>query len=250
LWNNLKYQHTMQTKTALISGVNSGIGFETALYFISKNINVVGIDLADTANAALTEVGVTYYSCDVSDINAVKALFENLSSKGIKLQMLVNNAGVLGPTNKIADYPEESFSKVIDVNLKGVYYMMKTAIPGLLENEASTIVNVASVAGIVGMASHIAYSASKHAVVGMTKSTAIEYARKGLRVNAVCPGFTETAMVNAADEKYAQNMILATPVKRLGDAKEIAKAIFYLASDESEFVTGHSLIIDGGLTAQ
>jgi NAD(P)-dependent dehydrogenase (short-subunit alcohol dehydrogenase family) len=240
----------MQTKTALISGVNSGIGFETALYFISKNINVVGIDLSEVANQELSKSGITYFSCDVSDPNAVQNLFKSLESKNIKLQILVNNAGILGPTNKVIDYPEENFSKVIDVNLKGVYYMMKAAIPGLLLNEASAIVNVASVAGIVGMASHIAYSASKHAVVGMTKSTAIEYARKGLRVNAVCPGFTETAMVNAADEKYAQNMILSTPMKRLGDAKEIAKAIHYLATEESEFVTGHSLIIDGGLTAQ
>jgi NAD(P)-dependent dehydrogenase (short-subunit alcohol dehydrogenase family) len=240
----------MQTKTALISGVNSGIGFETALYFISKNINVVGIDLSEVANQELSKSGITYFSCDVSDPNAVQNLFKTLESKNIKLQILVNNAGILGPTNKVIDYPEENFSKVIDVNLKGVYYMMKAAIPGLLENPASAIVNVASVAGIVGMSSHIAYSASKHAVVGMTKSTAIEYARKGLRVNAVCPGFTETAMVNAADEKYAQNMILSTPMKRLGDAKEIAKAIHYLATEESEFVTGHSLIIDGGLTAQ
>jgi NAD(P)-dependent dehydrogenase (short-subunit alcohol dehydrogenase family) len=240
----------MLIKTALISGVNSGIGYETALYFISKKIHVIGIDLSTSANQELINAGLTYFSCDVSDSNAVKSLFKMLQSKNIKLQILVNNAGILGPTNKVTDYPEENFSKVIDVNLKGVYYMMKAAIPGLLENEASSIVNVASVAGIVGMASHIAYSASKHAVVGMTKTTAMEYARKGLRVNAVCPGFTVTAMVSAADEKYAQNMVLSTPMKRLGNPIEIAKAIYYLASDESEFVTGHSLIIDGGLTAQ
>jgi NAD(P)-dependent dehydrogenase (short-subunit alcohol dehydrogenase family) len=240
----------MQTKTALISGVNSGIGFETALYFIQKNIQVIGIDLSPAANQELSKAGMTYFSCDVSNPVSVTELFKNLLSKNIKLQMLVNNAGILGPTHKITDYPEDSFSKVIDVNLKGVYYMMKAAIPGLLENDASSIVNVASVAGVVGMASHIAYSASKHAVVGMTKTTAIEYAKKGLRVNAVCPGFTETAMVNAADERYYQNMVFATPMKRLGIPSEIAKAIYYLASDESEFVTGHSLIIDGGLSAQ
>ncbi len=241
----------MQTLTALISGVNSGIGLHTALYFISKNIRVVGIDLAPAAHENFENTGLIYFPCDVSDLNAVNALFLNLDKQQISLQMLVNNAGVLGPSAKVADYPEDSFSKVIDVNLKGVYYMMKAAIPRLLKNEASTIVNVASVAGVVGMPSHIAYSASKHAVVGMTKSTAIEYAKKGLRVNAVCPGFTVTNMVQeVADERYTQNMLMATPVKRLGHPAEIAKAIYYLASEESAFVTGHSLVIDGGLSAQ
>lgn len=242
----------MSQKTVLITGCNSGIGLNTAQLFLSKNFIVIGLDISTDADNSLQAHTDTfrYFKCDVSDHKAFKSVFVQLGDD-FKLNCLVNNAGILGPRKKVVDYPEDIFARVIDVNLKGVYYGMKYAIPLLLKAENPSIVNVASVAGHVGMAAHLAYSASKHAVVGMTKTSAVEYAKSGLRINAICPGFTSTAMVKEAevDADYLNALIYATPMRRLGTSEEIANAIYYLA-EEASFVTGQSLIIDGGLSSQ
>lgn len=242
----------MSQKTILITGCNSGIGLKTAHLFLSKNFSVIGLDISSNAENSLNAHidNFRYFKCDVSKHEEFKAVFDQLG-EDFKLNCLVNNAGILGPRKKVVDYPEDIFAKVIDVNLKGVYYGMKYAIPLLLKAENPSIVNVASVAGHVGMAAHLAYSASKHAVVGMTKTSAVEYAKAGLRINAICPGFTSTAMVKEAqvDADYLNALIYATPMRRLGTPEEIAKAIYYLA-EEASFVTGQSLIIDGGLSSQ
>lgn len=248
----------MSLKTVLISGANSGIGFATALHFAREKYEVLALDISDEINkelsAKLSTLGCkyTYFQCDVSSLKEVETLFQDFNEKGIVFSVLVNNAGILGPRSKTKDYPYEDFDRVIDVNIKGVFYLMKCSLVIFEKQKSGTIVNTASVAGHVGMHSHIAYSASKHAVVGMTKTAAVEYAKLNIRVNAVCPGFTKTAMLNSAESEYAytEGLKFVTPMRRFGEASEIASAIYFLGTDASSFMTGQSIILDGGLTAQ
>ncbi len=245
----------MSKKKVVISGVNSGIGYATALVFAKEGYVVYGLDLSSDVNPSLAlkikTLGsvINYAVCDVSDNEQVAAYFDTLNTE---IDVLVNNAGILGPRIKTEEYPKDAFDSIIDVNVKGVFYLTKHGLTHLKKQAGSSIVNVASVAGLVGMANHIAYSASKHAVVGMTKTLALEYAKVGIRVNAVCPGFTDTSMVEKAqlEVDYISGLKYSTPMKRFGEAEEIAAGIFYLASSNASFITGHCLTIDGGLTAQ
>lgn len=245
----------MSKKKVVISGVNSGIGYATALVFAKEGYVVYGLDLSSDVNPSLAlkikTLGsvINYAVCDVSDNEQVAAYFDTLNTE---IDVLVNNAGILGPRIKTEEYPKDAFDSIIDVNVKGVFYLTKHGLTHLKKQAGSSIVNVASVAGLVGMANHIAYSASKHAVVGMTKTLALEYAKVGIRVNAVCPGFTDTSMVEKAqlEMDYVNGLKYSTPMKRFGEAEEIAAGIFYLASSNASFITGHCLTIDGGLTAQ
>jgi NAD(P)-dependent dehydrogenase (short-subunit alcohol dehydrogenase family) len=244
----------MSKKKVIISGVNSGIGYATALVFAKEGYIIYGIDLSSEVNSSLAlkvkTLGsvLNYAKCDVADNDQVAAYFDALN---IEIDVLVNNAGILGPRIKTEDYPKDAFDSIIDVNVKGVFYLTKHGLPHLKKQAESSIVNVASVAGLVGMPNHIAYSASKHAVVGMTKTLALEYAKVGVRVNAVCPGFTDTSMVEKAqlEVDYINGLKYATPMKRFGEAEEIAAGIYYLASPNASFITGQCLTIDGGLTA-
>lgn len=245
----------MSKKKVVISGVNSGIGYATALVFAKEGYIVFGIDLTSEVSPSLAlkiktlGSGINYSMCDVSDNEQVAVYFDSLNTE---IDVLVNNAGILGPRIKTEEYPKDAFDSIIDVNVKGVFYLTKHGLPHLKKQAGSSIVNVASVAGLVGMSNHIAYSASKHAVVGMTKTLALEYAKVGIRVNAVCPGFTDTSMVEKAqlEVDYINGLKYSTPMKRFGEAEEIAAGIFYLASSNASFITGQCLTMDGGLTAQ
>ncbi len=245
----------MSKKKVVISGVNSGIGYATALVFAKEGYVVYGIDLTSEVSPSLAlkikTLGsvLNYAKCDVSDNEQVAVYFDSLNTE---IDVLVNNAGILGPRIKTEEYPKDAFDSIIDVNVKGVFYLTKHGLPHLKKQAGSSIVNVASVAGLVGMTNHIAYSASKHAVVGMTKTLALEYAKVGIRVNAVCPGFTDTSMVEKAhlEIDYINGLKYVTPMKRFGEAEEIAAGIFYLASSNASFITGQCLTMDGGLTAQ
>jgi NAD(P)-dependent dehydrogenase (short-subunit alcohol dehydrogenase family) len=245
----------MNKRKVLITGVNSGIGYAAALIFAKEGFHILGIDLADELSTSLlmkikTLGGVVEYSkCNVANQTEVSSYFQSLDSE---IDILVNNAGILGPRIKTESYPIEAFDEIVDVNIKGVFYLSKYALPYLKKHAGSSIINVASVAGLVGMTNHVAYSASKHAVVGMTKTMALEYAKVGIRVNAVCPGFTETSMVEKAqlEQEYIGGLKMSTPMKRFAEAEEIAAGIYYLASANASFMTGQCLILDGGLTAQ
>jgi 3-oxoacyl-[acyl-carrier protein] reductase len=249
---------TFENKVVLITGANAGIGKAATILFAESKAKVIAIDLASQIDEDLNnrlndlKTDFSYHTCDVSSNTQVEELIEQLISQYIKIDILINNAGILGPRKKTENYPFEDFDKVIDVNIKGVYYLMKAVLPHFSHNSSGVIVNTASVAGHLGMAGHIAYSASKHAVIGMTKTVAIEYAKKGIRVNAVCPGFTQTAMLDTADsdEQYKEMLKFATPMKRFGEATEIAEAILFLASDKNSFMTGQCIILDGGLSVQ
>lgn len=249
---------SLKNKIVLITGGNAGIGKAAALRFSQQKARVIVIDLGDDidpdlgAELEVAESDYFYFSCDVSDAQKVQDLFEIIISTIGNIDILVNNAGILGPQRKTESYSIDDFDKVIDVNVKGVFYCMREGLKHFADEGKGIIVNVASIAGHLGMARHMAYAASKHAVVGMTKTAAIEYAHMDIRVNAVCPGFTQTSMLenNEITKEYKDRLKMATPMRRFGQAKEIADAIIYLSSSASSFMTGQSLILDGGLSAQ
>ncbi|MCL4136304.1 UNVERIFIED_CONTAM: hypothetical protein GTU68_004374, partial [Idotea baltica] len=243
-----------ENKNVLITGGNAGIGLEATAQFLSEGAKIVVFDIHEDKSSELQKImgDVTYIQCDVSKSANVKAAFQKAIAAVQKIDILINNAGILGPRVKTEHYPEEDFDMVIDVNVKGVFYCMKEAISIFKQIGGGVIVNTASVAGKIGMSRHLAYSASKHAVIGMTKSAAVEYAKQKIRINAVCPGFTETSMLETIDEEpeYKQALRYATPMKRFGKPSEIANAILFLASDESSFMTGQGVVLDGGLSVQ
>ncbi|AWV97566.1 SDR family NAD(P)-dependent oxidoreductase [Arcticibacterium luteifluviistationis] len=243
-----------ENKNVLITGGNAGIGLETAHKFIAEGAKIVVFDIQAQKSAELEKINgdVHYIQCDVAKSENVKAAFKRAIDTVQKIDILINNAGILGPRVKTEDYPEEDFDRVIDINVKGVFYCMKEAISIFKNIGGGVIVNTASVAGKIGMSRHLAYSASKHAVIGMTKSAAVEYAKQNIRINAVCPGFTETSMLETINEEpeYKQMLRFATPMKRFGKPQEIATAILFLASDESSFMTGQGVVLDGGLSVQ
>jgi NAD(P)-dependent dehydrogenase (short-subunit alcohol dehydrogenase family) len=242
-----------ENKKVIISGGNSGIGLETVKLLLEEGASVFVLDLANDINPDLkNNQKVHYQKCDISNHTEVKDAFKAAISTLGKLDIAVNNAGILGPRIRLEDYPDEDFDQVIKVNVNGVFYSMQAAITHFKEVGGGVIVNTASVAGKVGMARHIAYSASKHAVMGMTKSAAVEVAKYKIRVNAVCPGFTNTAMLESTDSEpeFKEMLRYATPMRRFGEPSEIANAILFLASSESSFMTGQGVVLDGGLSAQ
>ena len=245
-------------KVVIITGGNSGIGKAATLLFAQEGAKVMVADLVDTLDTELSEAikqsdgEVSFVKVNVTKLDDIERMIEQTISLWGKFDILVNSAGVLGPRIRTEKYPEEDFDKIIDVNVKGLWHCMKVALRYFMEQRSGTIVNIASVAGHLGMVGHIAYAASKHAVVGMTKTAAIEFAKHGIRINAVCPGFTQTPMLDGADTDaaYLEALQYATPMKRFGKPEEIASAILYLAADEASFITGQSVIVDGGLILQ
>ena len=249
--------HEFEGKVALITGAGSGIGRQVALSLAALGTRVVVADRDEDSGgkvmAEVEEAGGTgfFTAVDVARGEDVEAMVAATKARFGRLDMAVNNAGVGGVSALLTDYPENVWQRVLAVNLSGVWLCMKHQIPLMLPTGGS-IVNVASIAGLRGFSRHSAYAASKHGVVGLTKSAALEYAKKGIRINAVCPGFTETPMV---EELRTQNPILGgrlqemNPMKRLGTVAEIAQAILFLCSRQSGFVTGHSFPVDGGMMA-
>ncbi|MDF1505754.1 SDR family oxidoreductase, partial [Roseisolibacter sp. H3M3-2] len=196
-------------------------------------------------------------ACDVTDDAAVRAAVAACVAEFGGLDCAVNAAGVGGAQEPTHAYPEAAWHRTLDVNLTGVWRCLRHQLPAMLATGARTgrtqsVVNVASVAGLVGFPRHAAYAASKHGVVGLTKTAALEYARRGVRVNAICPGFTDTPMVEQlTGDDPAQEAALAQrlPIGRLGTPDEIAAAALYLCSDAAAFMVGHALVLDGGIVA-
>ena len=195
-----------------------------------------------------------FVHCDVSRSTDCAAAVAAATKTWGRLDAAFNNAGVEGVSQPCADYPEEAFRRVIDVNLTGQFLCMKHEIPALIAAGGGAIVNCASILGRVGFANASAYVAAKHGLIGLTKTAAIEYATKGVRVNAVCPGFIETPMLERAgllaDPALRSVIEGLHPMKRLGTAEEIAGAVLYLCSPRATFVTGQALLVDGGFVAQ
>ncbi len=250
---------TFNNKAALVTGAGSGIGRATALAFARAGASVAVADW-DEAGASETvrlidaiggkAIGV---KVDVSIPAQVEAMVDQALKAFGRLDAACNNAGIGGPLAFTADYPIDEWDKVIAINLRGVFLCMRAELPHLLK-QGGAIVNVASILGNVGFANASAYTAAKHGVVGLTKTAALEYSAKGVRVNAICPAFIETPMLEKAgllaDPVAKQGLIGVHPIGRLGTSEEIADTIVWLASPAAAFVTGAAVLADGGYCAQ
>ncbi|MBE0494456.1 MAG: SDR family oxidoreductase [Thiomicrospira sp.] len=246
-------------KVAVITGASSGIGFATAQAFAKQGAKVVIADVqtekGEQAVAAIKQAGgeASFVKTDVSDPRQVESLVAQTIATYQRLDFAINNAGIDGDRAPTADCTEENWDRVIDINLKGVWLCMKNQIPQMLKQGRGCIVNIASIAGVVGFQNMPAYCASKGGVIQLTKTAALEYAKQGVRINAVCPGVIKTPMVAGLfekDPKMEEVLNAGTPIGRLGSPEEIASAILWLCSEHAGFMIGQPVIMDGGFTAQ
>ena len=248
----------LEGKVALVTGAAAGIGRASALALAREGAAVCVSDINSegaqaTARRIIDEGGrAISVTCDVTRVEDVSALVEATVDAFGGLDAAVNNAGISGYFfQRLHEADDEMFERVLDVNLRGVWRCMKAELNQMLPG-GGAIVNIASVAGLIGAPKAADYTASKHAVIGITKSAALDYAKSGIRVNAVCPAYTDTAMVQGAiqgNPAMASIMTRAIPMGRLGQPEEIAEAVVWLCSDAASFVTGHALVLDGGLAA-
>ncbi len=246
----------LEGKVAIVTGAGSGIGKATAKLFAAEGAKVVCADITGAEAATAMEIGpasAAAMTVDVSKSDDVREMMARTKALYGRLDVLFNNAGIEGAQAPTAEYDEAEFERVLAVNARGVFLGMKYGIPLMLETGGGSIINTASVAGLVGFPGIVAYTASKGAVIQMTKTTALEYATQGIRVNAICPGVIWTPMVErfagGSEEAQAQ-LTLSEPVGRLGQPEEVAALALFLAGDESSFVTGAALPVDGGYVAR
>jgi len=249
--------------TVVVTGAGAGIGRATALCFASEGAKVVVSDIdsngtAETVNMIDKAGGTaTMVAADVSKSADVAALIDTAVATYGKIDCAVNNAGIEGKVSPFAEQTEDNFDRIISVNLKGTFLCMKAEIAAMLHSGGGTIVNLSSVAGLIGFSGLSPYVASKHAVAGLTKNAALEYGKSGIRVNAVCPGGIDTRMLDSlADQATegaqtsAQMMGPMHPIGRIGTPQEVAELIVWLCSPRASFVTGAIIPVDGGFVAQ
>ncbi len=248
----------MTGKVALVTGGSSGIGRATALAFARDGARVAVADLnivggQETVSLITGADGeACFIEADMGEAASVAAMVEKTVETYGRLDYAHNNAGIEGVLKRTAEQAEEDWAPVIQINLTGVWLCMKYEIPQMLQQGGGAIVNTASGAGLIGVKRMAAYVASKHGVVGLTKTAALEYAKSGIRINAVCPGVIKTAMVDRVSGNrpdILDKMIAAEPIGRSGQPEEIAEAVVWLCSDAASFVTGHAMAVDGGAVA-
>lgn len=250
---------TFDEKVAIVTGASTGIGRATALAFAREGARGVVADVpvagGDETVRLIKKAGgqATFVKTDVSKTADVKVMVQEAVRTYGRLDCAFNNAGIEGAAAPIVDNTEENFDRVIGINLKGVWLCMKYEIPEMLKQKGGAIVNCSSIAGLVGFPGITPYVASKHGVVGLTKTAALEYAKSGIRVNAVCPGVIRTPMIERFTGGKAEaeaQLTAGEPVGRMGAPEEIAEAVVWLCSDAASFVTGHPMVVDGGWVAQ
>lgn len=251
----------LANKVAWISGAGSGIGRAIALLFAREGARVCAVDLnADSARATAHEIGeqggeALSTGADVSASGEVQHAIDACVERFGRIDVQCNCAGI-GSTQTAIDTPEDLWDRVFAVNARGTFLCCRAALPGMIEQGGGTIVNIASVAGMVGLKNRAAYCASKGAVISLTQAIAVDHVAQNIRCNCICPGTVDSPWVArllaAAPDPAAERTALVArqPMGRLGTPREIAKAALYLASDDAAFITGSSLVIDGGLTAQ
>jgi NAD(P)-dependent dehydrogenase (short-subunit alcohol dehydrogenase family) len=247
-------------RVAIVTGASSGIGRATALAFAQTGVKVVLADVSvDAGESAAAEIGkqtgaaTSFVRCDVSKSSDVQGMVRHAIERFGRIDYAFNNAGIEGVQAPTADCSEENWDRTVAINLKGTWLCMKYEIPQMLSQGGGSIVNCSSIAGLVGFQNIPVYVATKHGVIGLTKTAALEYAKKNIRVNAVCPGVIHTPMVDrfVGGSKEAINMLIAgEPIGRLGEPSEIADAVVYLCSPRASFVTGLAMQVDGGWVAQ
>jgi NAD(P)-dependent dehydrogenase (short-subunit alcohol dehydrogenase family) len=235
-------------KVCVITGAASGIGLESAERFAAEGARVVGVDLSKDSPGDLT------FEADVTDEEAVKAVYDGTREAFGRVDVLFNNAGINpNDDSSVTDTSLEAWQRVQDVNVRSVFLCCKHGIPHLLEAGGGSVINTASFVAVMGAAvSQISYTASKGAVLAMSREMGVEFARRGVRVNALCPGPIDTPLLRelfAADEAKAARRLVHVPPGRFGQAREIADAAIFLASDESSYVNATTFMVDGGLSA-
>lgn len=245
----------MKGKHVIVTGGASGIGLASVERCLEEGADAVIADLAEGEGAARAAALADRYAgrclfkaCDVTDTAQVDRLFEETVAELGGVDAVFNNAGIGGicPTDEVSD---EEYLKVIDINLNGVFRVARAALRVMYRQGSGSIVNCASILGVFGQSQTAAYTAAKGGVVNMTRTLAIEAAPKGVRVNAIGPGYIDTPLLEALDDDMLQGLIGLHPIGRLGRPEEIANAFLFLASDEASFVTGAHLLVDGGFTA-
>jgi NAD(P)-dependent dehydrogenase (short-subunit alcohol dehydrogenase family) len=242
-------------KVAIVTGAAGGIGRASAIAFATNGAHVMVVDVnAERGHETVTLVAerggsAQFVRADVARADDVRALIDTTVREHGRIDFAHNNAGVAGANVPVGELPEDEWDRVMGVMLRGVFLCMKYEIQAMLANGGGAIVNTASGAGLVGYPNQSAYVASKHGVLGLTKSAALEYGARGIRVNAVCPGTVWSPMVQAAvnaSPRLQQQLEAMHPIGRLGTADEIAAAVVWLCSEDASFVLGHALSVDGG----
>lgn len=253
----------VKDKVALVTGAGAGIGRATAQKFAEEGAKVVVSDIDsvggnDTVDLVVSSGGeAVFVEADVSDEAQIANLLEKTIDQFGRLDCAVNNAGIEGKIGPIADQDVASFDRVLSVNLRGVFLSLRAEITAMLKTGGGAIVNLSSVAGLIGFPGLSPYVASKHGVNGLTKNAALEYAKEGIRVNSICPGGIDTRMLDSLVEQTSggsmetsEMMAPLHPIGRIGEAEEVANLIVWLCSDRASFVTGAHVPIDGGYVAQ
>ena len=250
----------LENKVAVITGAGSGMGRATALLFAQEGAAVLVADVnerggEETVERITADGGrAAFLRTDVVSSEDVRAMIQMALDRFGGLDVLFNNAGIAGESARLAEQSEENWHRVLGVNLTGVYLGMRHAIPAMLERGGGSIISTASVAGMVGWAGAAAYSAAKSAVINLTRTAAIEYARRNIRVNCICPGVIQTPLLDSIHggsiEANRDRLLRMQPMPRLGEPEDIASMALFLASDESAFVTGAAMVVDGGYTAR
>jgi NAD(P)-dependent dehydrogenase (short-subunit alcohol dehydrogenase family) len=243
-------------KAAIITGGSSGIGRAAAVALAKQGVKIAiaarrakeGEETVRLVKEAGSE-GI-FVKTDVANENDVRSLVEKTVKQYNRLDYAFNNAGIEEKTTPLVDQTSEVFDQIMNVNVKGVWLSMKYEIPEMIRTGGGAIVNTSSGAGVIGYPQQPIYIASKHAVLGLTKSAALEYAKSGIRINAIAPGVTETEMVERVDKQLIEHLKSITPIGRIGDPQEIANAVVWLLSDKASFVLGHTLLVDGGVVSR
>jgi NAD(P)-dependent dehydrogenase (short-subunit alcohol dehydrogenase family) len=255
----IKIQETLMTynqKVAIVTGGNSGIGRATAVALAKEGVKVVIAARRDKEEEEsvrlVKEAGSDgiFVKTNVTSEDDIKALVDKTVQAYGKLDYALNNAGFDEAQTTLVEETSSDFDKIVDINVRGVWLCMKYEIPQMLKNGKGSIVNMASGAGLIGVPQTPIYSASKHAVLGLTKSAAIGYAKSGIRINAVAPGLVKTPMISEIKEEFMEKLKSMHPIGRIAEPEEIAEAVVWLLSDKASFVVGHTLSVDGGIVSR